>query len=192
MNTKRTCRHCRKKSERTSMLITPLAAFCNSEHAYAHTTALRQRKAADEAKSFRRETTRMKVAAKPKSGWAKDAQTAVNRYVRLRDRNEGCISCDKPANWSGQWHASHFYSRGHSSALRFNLWNNHKSCSVCNNHLSGNIGEYRPRIIEKIGQARYDWLLEHKSDLAEHSVDYLKRVKAIFTKRCRILEKRMA
>jgi len=143
-----------------------------------------------EGGEVRRETKRRKVAAKTKAQWAKEAQAVFNKYVRLRDRHDGCISCDKPASWHGQWHASHFYSRGHSSGLRFNLWNVVKSCSVCNSHLSGNIGEYRPRLIDKIGQARYDWLLEHKSDLADHSIDYLRRVKAIFTERCKRIERR--
>ena len=83
-----------------------------------------------------------KASLKPKSKWLSELQAVFNKYIRLRDHLDGCISCDKGSLWHGQWHASHYYSRGHSSSLRFNLWNVHKSCSVCNSHLSGNIGNH--------------------------------------------------
>ncbi len=56
-----------------------------------------------------------------------------------------------------------------------------KSCSACNNFLSGNIMVYRPALIEKIGQAKVDWL-ECNSDVARHDIPYLRRVKAVFSK----------
>jgi hypothetical protein len=37
--------------------------------------------------------------------------------------------------------------------------NCHKQCSACNNHLSGNLTAYRPALIAKIGQARFDALM---------------------------------
>jgi hypothetical protein len=156
---------------------------------YAHRQGLRAlaRKKAKADKEFKAETKQRKEAIKSLPELAREAQTVVNKYVRLRDINEGCISCDKPPTWAGQWHASHFYSRGHSSYLRFNLLNIHKSCSVCNSHLSGNIGAYRPWLIEKIGQAKYDWLEANKSRLAEHDREYLVRIKKVFAKRCRLL-----
>jgi len=85
----------------------------------------------------------------------KEAQAAFNAYIRERDKESGCISCDKDKNWNGQWHAGHFYTTKARPDIRFNDDNCHKQCSVCNNFLSGNIGEYRPSIIEKIGQERF-------------------------------------
>ena len=120
---------------------------------------------------------------------AKEAQTVINRYVRLRDAHLGCISCDKPASWGGQWHCSHFRSVGAAAHLRFNLLNMNKSCSACNNFLSGNIAGYRPKLIEKIGQARVDWL-ECNQDIVRHDIPYLKRIKAVFTKKVRRIEQR--
>ncbi|WP_177342787.1 recombination protein NinG [Pseudomonas sp. GTC 16482] len=126
---------------------------------------------------------------KSRAEYAKEAQAAINRYVRLRDAHLGCISCSKPASWQGQWHCSHFRSVGAAPHLRFNLWNMNKSCSACNNFLSGNIMAYRPALIEKIGQAKVDWL-ECNSDVARHDIPYLRRVKAVFSKKARRLEKR--
>jgi hypothetical protein len=115
---------------------------------------------------------------------ANDAQQYVNLYCRKRDRNDGCISCDKPATWQGQWHASHYKSRGANSALRFNLYNLNKSCSVCNNHLSGNIGAYRPRLIAKIGLERVEWLDNHEKS-RKYEREYLIRLKQVFMQMCK-------
>ncbi|MEE4652822.1 recombination protein NinG [Pseudomonas alliivorans] len=130
-----------------------------------------------------------KEKLKSRADHAKEAQTIINRYVRLRDAHLGCISCDKPASWGGQWHCSHFRSVGAAAHLRFNLWNMNKSCSQCNSHLSGNIMVYRPRLVEKIGAEKVEWL-ERNQDLVRHEISYLKRIKAVFTKKARKLEQR--
>lgn len=136
------------------------------------------------------QTTRARrEAAKPRAKWLAEAQAVVNRYVRMRDRSLPCCSCDRPASWDGQWHASHFRSVGAASGLRFNLWNIHKGCSICNNHLSGNISGYRPRLIERIGLERLEWL-ESQNHLVRHDIEYLKRFKAVMGKRLKRLEKR--
>ncbi|QHF03319.1 recombination protein NinG [Pseudomonas asturiensis] len=130
-----------------------------------------------------------KEKLKTRADYAKEAQTVINRYVRLRDAHLGCISCDKPANWGGQWHCSHFRSVGAAAHLRFNLWNMNKSCSQCNAHLSGNIMVYRPRLVEKIGAQKVEWL-ERNQDLVRHEIPYLKRLKAVFAKKTQKLEQR--
>ena len=98
---------------------------------------------------------------------------------------------DKPFNWHGQWHASHYFSRGHSSSLRFNLWNLHKSCSECNNAKSGNIAMYTPRLIEKIGQERFDYMMSVKSNVTRYDVEYIKRGIKVARRAIKRLEKRI-
>ncbi|QAY93665.1 recombination protein NinG [Pseudomonas sp. ACM7] len=137
----------------------------------------------------RKEIKVRKEKLKSRADHAKEAQAVINRYVRLRDAHLGCVSCDKPASWGGQWHCSHFRSVGAAAHLRFNLWNMNKSCSACNNFLSGNIAGYRPKLIEKIGQTKVDWL-ECNQDLARHDIPYLKRLKAVFAKKVRRTEQR--
>lgn len=141
-------------------------------------------------KQAREDLKERREKLKSRAEYAKEAQAAINRYVRLRDAHLGCISCSKPASWQGQWHCSHFRSVGAAPHLRFNLWNMNKSCSACNNFLSGNIMAYRPALIEKIGQAKVDWL-ERNSDVARHDIPYLKRVKTVFSKKVRRIEKRL-
>lgn len=137
----------------------------------------------------RKELRAAKERVKPKGQYMREAQAVINRYVRLRDAHLGCISCSKPASWGGQWHCSHFRSVGAAAHLRFNLWNMNKSCSACNNFLSGNIAGYRPKLIEKIGQDKVDWL-ESSQALVRHDIPYLKRLKAIFSKKVKRIEQR--
>lgn len=82
------------------------------------------------------------------------AQKAFNEFIRLRDAELGCISCEKPATWQGQWHAGHYKTVGARADLRFNEDNAHKQCSVCNNYLSGNLVNYRNSLIDKIGMGK--------------------------------------
>ena len=128
--------------------------------------------------------------AKPMGWWLEKAQRAVNRYVRLRDHGLGCISCDKGPDWQGQWHACHWRSVGAASSIRFNLWNIHKGCAQCNHFESGNIAEYTPRIIDKIGAEKADWLKAQNTP-RKWTREYLGRLTEIFNKKWRRLEKRI-
>lgn len=153
----------------------------------AKAKAVREHKEAE--KVARKAVKERKEALKTRSDWMKEAQAAVNAYVRLRDADKGCISCDKPASWNGQWHASHFKSVGSNSFLRFNLWNIHKACSVCNNHLSGNIGEYAVRLPDRIGHEKFKFLMSAPR-VKSYSIDDLRRIKKIFAKKAKMVQKR--
>lgn len=79
------------------------------------------------------------------------AQKSFNEFIRIRDAHLGCVSCDKPADWGGQWHAGHYKTVGARPDLRFDENNCHKQCSVCNNYLSGNLANYRLELERRIG-----------------------------------------
>jgi len=160
----------------------PLQVACCPDCAQVLAERKREKQAQQEEARRRKEARQRLEAVKSRADWLKEAQTAVNRYVRLRDRDKGCISCDRPATWDGQWHASHFRSVGAASAVRFNLWNIHKACSVCNHHLSGNLAAYRPRLVALIGQKRVDWL-DSQNQVVRHDIEYLKKIKRVFSKR---------
>lgn len=110
----------------------------------------KEREAKDKLKS-------RKLAVKPLSYFTKQAQTAFNAFIRERDKDEPCISCGR--FHEGQYHAGHYRTTGANPELRFDEDNVHKQCAPCNNHLSGNIENYTPRLIEKIGQERFDRLM---------------------------------
>jgi hypothetical protein len=140
------------------------------------------------AKVERAAFRKRKEAVKSRSKWEDECRKIVQKIARIRDRDDGCISCHLPASWDGQWHGSHFRSVGAASAVQFHLWNIHKACGSCNLHKSGNIAEYRPRIIEKIGQDRVDWLMA-QNQIFKPPMDYYARFKRVMGKRLRRLEK---
>ena len=111
----------------------------------------------------------------------KDAQTAFNTYIRTRDGKK-CISCkfEPHVNDKGKWvdrqfHAGHYKSQGGNSALRFNELNVHAQCSICNNHLSGNLANYRMNLIEKIGLEKVQ-KLECDKATKRWSIEELKEI----------------
>ncbi|HDS6844941.1 TPA: recombination protein NinG [Morganella morganii subsp. morganii] len=142
--------------------------WCCPEHGLELSQRRRQ-KAAEKAlaklKKERRQQEReakdklkiRKLAVKPLSYFKQQAQTAFNAYIRERDKDLPCISCGR--HHTGQYHAGHYRTTKAMPELRFDEDNVHKQCSACNNHLSGNIENYRPALIEKIGQDRFDRLM---------------------------------
>jgi len=103
----------------------------------------------------------------------KVAQQAFNKYIRKRDEHLPCISCDHTG--SRQRHASHFRPTGRNHQLRFNENNCHSSCSICNQHLSGNLVPYRVALIEKIGLGRVEEL-EANNETKSYTVKELKDI----------------
>lgn len=181
------CRVCTETYTPSKALQVVCSPSCALLH--AKQKGERERKALD--KIERKAIREAKERVKPRSEYMKEAQAVINRYVRLRDAHLGCVSCERPAAWQGQWHASHYRSRGAAPHLRFNLHNIHKSCSICNNHLSGNIMGYRPELVRRIGEERVA-LLEASQGRAGFTTDYLKRLKRVFAEKTRRLEARRA
>lgn len=181
------CRVCRE----TYTPSKALQVVCSPSCALLHAAKKRERERKALDKIERKAIREAKERVKPRSEYMKEAQAVINRYVRLRDAHLGCVSCERPAAWQGQWHASHYRSRGAAPHLRFNLHNIHKSCSICNNHLSGNIMGYRPELVRRIGEERVA-LLEASQGRAGFTTDYLKRLKRVFAEKTRRLEARRA
>lgn len=133
-------------------------------------------------------------ALKTRAEWEREAQAAFNRYIRMRDMYQECISHPGKLISNSNYitgsavDASHYRSRGAASHLRFNVFNVHSACTRCNRQLSGNAVEYRIRLIERIGLERVE-RLEADNDPRKFDIDYLKRVKSIFTRRARHYEK---
>ena len=131
----------------------------------------KQQENSDRLEAGRRMRAR-KEALKSRSDWLKEAQKAFNEFIRLRDKDLPCISCGR--YHQGQWHAGHYRSVGACPELRFNEDNVHKQCSACNNHLSGNILEYRLGLIEKIGLERVEFLERKDHPPLKLSVEEIK------------------
>ena len=143
------------------------------------------------ADAGRKELRAAKERVKPKGQYMREAQAAFNAWVRLRDAALGCVSCNKPATWDGQWHASHFRSVGSSPEHRFNPLNVHRACSVCNNHLSGNILGYQPELIRRIGAEAVEALLG-PSEPKRYTIEDLKQITAEYRAKTKELKRAAA
>ena len=187
-NAKKKCRCCKEYSLVESGIKVPLGFFCSMDCVVKHGSKA-ARVASDKRK--RQTLTKLKESIKTASEWRVEAQTAFNAYIRHRDRDQPCISCDASGDHDGlggYWDAGHYRSRGSSRHLSFDLWNVHKQCHKCNRYLSGNIVAYRIKLIERIGIDRVE-AVECNNDTVRHDITYLRRIKQIFKNKLRIKKK---
>jgi hypothetical protein len=84
-----------------------------------------------------------------------DARTPFHAFIRFRDANLPCISCDSTDAMI--WDAGHFYKAELYTGLIFDENNVHKQCRKCNTFLDGNENEYRKGLIKRFG---IDYVLE--------------------------------
>jgi hypothetical protein len=152
---------------------------CSIECALSHAQAKRE-------KAARVEHIAAKERIKTRGEWAREAQAAFNAWIRERDKAMPCISCQR--HHAGQYHAGHYRSVGSNPALRFDPLNVHKQCSVCNNHRSGNLTEYRINLLQKIGQEALNWL-EGPHEPKKYSIDDLRKIRDEYRLKLRQVKK---
>ncbi len=151
----KSCKYCKSRHSVETGKQLPNGFYCSFDHA--------AKWANDKVEKARlltqvRDIKKRKEKLKTKGDWMREAQTEFNKFIRLRDQGRPCISCDKPDDGTHQRHASHFRSCGASPELRFNELNVHASCAQCNSIKSGNLIEYRIRLIKKIGIKNVEYL----------------------------------
>ena len=205
------CKQCKNPVVDESIAIrTPLFIFCSFEcgkdYAVAKSKAARKRLDNKSAKVARVKHKADKERIKPLNKIKAEAQASFNKYVRMRDFYDGCISCNKSKEevetdqgWKvgGAWDAGHFKSRGAKKQLRFNLWNCKKQCKSCNAG-SGKFAQkaatvadqYEINLRNKIGDEKVNWL-NNNNEIARFDCEYCLRIKKIFNKKYLILKKRI-
>ena len=111
----RRCSNCRKKVDTDVAIMSALKAFCTYE-CLKEFTAKNADKLADKTRKQKRQEDRVKKEKlKTKGQWTKEAQAAINAYVRWRDRKKNCISCGtslSSESLGGGYDAGHYRSRG--------------------------------------------------------------------------------
>jgi hypothetical protein len=115
------------------------------------------------------------------------AKLVFQKWVRMRDANEACISCG--VTQATQWDGSHYFKAEIFSGVIFDEDNVHKSCSYCNCHLDGNLANYRIGLVKKIGEERIKALEERanltrqykytREQLLEITASYKTKIKEI-------------
>ena len=154
----RTCRVCREPFEPRQ----PMAVVCSLECAKSFAASIREKTEKQAATKQRKADRERKEKIKTLPKLLKEAQAAVNSYVRARDADLPCISCGKPPPDLSGLHAGrdagHYRSVGAASHLRFNLDNINAQCVSCNQFKAGNAVDYRLGLIERIGLPRVEAL----------------------------------
>ena len=175
----RKCRLCRNELPKVSeSTIYQKAGFCAVEclvQQIQDKAILRQRREQSaNDKSARADHRKARERIKTRSDWLKEAQAAVNAYVRERDSHLPCVSCGRFHD--GQYHAGHYRSVGSAPELRFCTLQIWRQCAPCNNHLSGNLINYRIELINRIGPEVLAWV-EGPHQPKKYTIEDLKAIK---------------
>lgn len=100
----------------------------------------------------------------------KKLQIWFNTFIRLRDKDKGCISCGGLVTQAG-----HYRSVGSHPELRFDESNTNGQDARCNLFLSGNLIEYRLGLVKRVGEQEVNRLetQRHRSKLSNHEIQNL-------------------
>ncbi|RON86776.1 recombination protein NinG [Pseudomonas fluorescens] len=171
-------------------------SWCSPDCAVVIARDKQEKKRKSLASIERREIKVRKEKLKSRADHLREAQVAVNEFVRLRDAHLPCISCDSMPNdndlmTGSRWDAGHYRSVGACPELRFEPLNIHRQCVKCNRNLSGNAVEYRIRLVQRIGAETVAWL-EGPHEPRKYTVEEIKTIKAEYRAKTRELKKGVA
>lgn len=133
--------------------VNSLQSVCGLKCAYERAAVLGNKKTVSAWKEKKKE---MQEKLMRHSDYIQLLQKVFNTYIRMRDAGLPCISCGTTKKVV--YAAGHFYPTTYSY-LRFNEDNVHLQCNEhCNRQKRGNLSEYRPALIKKIGLDRVEKL----------------------------------
>ena len=164
----------------------PMACVCSPVCALVRARSVREKTEKTARVQESRADAVKRDKLKSRSDWAKEAQTAINAWVRARDAGNACISCGR--HHQGQYHAGHYLSVGARPELRYEPLNVWLQCAPCNTHLSGNAVLFRQSLLIRIGADKLDWL-EGPHPIRKYSADELQAIKKDYAAKTRELKK---
>lgn len=186
-STNRRCSHCRKKIATDDAIIGGLRAFCSYDHLQQFMQSSKGKNLREV--SARKELREVREKQKTKSDYTKEAQAAFNKYIRTRDEGKPCISCGNTPEsfYGGGVDAGHYLARGSQKGTqkRFDTRNCHAQCKRCNRYLAGAVADFRVGLEQRYGKL-YVEALEQSEGQGPYSIDYLKRIKSIFTRKAKL------
>lgn len=124
-------------------------------------------------KNWKKKKAKLKMDLMTVQDYIKLAQTVFNKYIRLRDKGNLCISCQKKPL---KENAGHFYNANNHWSVRFDEMNVHLQCEHCNTFLSGNLIEYRTNLINKIGNSEFLKLEAEARKTRKFTIEELKEI----------------
>lgn len=115
-----------------------------------------------------------------------EAKKVFQRYVRMRDEGQECISCSNQN--PKQWHAGHFKKAEIYSGVIFDERNVHRQCSKCNVFLGGNELNYRLGLIKRYGLSFVNRLESYANETRnkKYTKDELIEIKKKYLEKCKL------
>jgi len=143
-NKKKRCRNCKSYKITEDMICINGAYFCDingaTSYAFKNKEKGKKIKHIAQKKNFQLSDIKIRKAA---------AKKACHDYIRERDKNNNCITCDRPL--TGKYDAGHFM-KGTNSYTKFMEKNIHGQCVNCNQYNGGREREYEHALIAKYGR----------------------------------------
>ena len=137
------------------------------------------------AKQWAKKKAQLKKDLMTVQDYIKIAQQVFNQYIRQRDKNELCISCQrKPLKKN----AGHYMNANNHWAVRFDERNVNLQCESCNTYLSGNLINYRENLIKKIGIEELESLEAKSKETRRFNIEELKEIISAYKKKIKDLE----
>jgi hypothetical protein len=136
------CKFCKKEFTQFNSTISVCGYQCAIEWGKLH----------PKKTSIKRVNSEIKSEAKQKLKTQAQLRNPIKlhfqKWVRMRDIKEPCISC---GTTKAKWDGGHYLKAEIYSGVIFDERNVNKQCSYCNQYLDGNTAAYRQGLIKKIG-----------------------------------------
>jgi hypothetical protein len=136
-------------------------------------------------KNWKRKKAKLKMDLMTVQDYIKLAQQVFNKYIRLRDVGNVCISCQKKPL---KENAGHFYNANNHWSVRFDERNVHLQCEHCNTYLSGNLIYYRENLLKKIGIEEFENLSAEAMKTRKYTIEELKEIINTYKKKIKQYE----
>ena len=169
------CKSCKEKFEPKTFL----QKYCLKED------CLRVFVADVKEKTWQKTKAKAKLDLMTLSDYLKLTQQVFNKFIRLRDKGQVCISCQKKPL---KENAGHFFNANNHYNVRFDERNVNLQCEHCNTYLSGNLIEYQRNLIHKIGTTDYSQLEAEARKTRKFTIEELKEIMAIYKKKIKEIE----
>ena len=152
----------------------------------AFTDGVRKKAEEKKKKEWRKEKKEIKDSLKTASDYRKELQVIFNSFIRLRDVNKPCISCNRPL--VNKYDAGHYFPSGSVPNLRYDEDNVHAQCVHCNRDKHGNLIEYGINLPDRIGIERLEQLKERRNEPLHLGIEEIKDLKLFYKQKIKLLE----
>jgi len=179
MANKRKCKYCGEYVK--EFITTPIASFCNYDHASKYAYKNKQKGAdkihKEKKKVFKQSDLKIRKAA---------AKKACHDYIRFRDKGLNCICCNTPM--LKQIHAGHWLESGNNPVIRYDEDNIHAQSAHCNTFKGGDSGDYEKNLRLKIGDKRVDDLLSKRGLSIKRTCEDYMEIEQYFKNKLKMLK----